>query len=99
MAEVCATHPARAANGRCARCGKATCTLCALDIDGVLYCSLLCFTKTTLEAKDKRMTPAPDPLSQIDLNGPAEPDLSAEAALKEAKADASVILSAADGID
>ncbi|MBI3856935.1 MAG: hypothetical protein HY293_14705 [Planctomycetes bacterium] len=79
MADVCATHPGRNATGRCVRCSRATCPLCVLDVDGTLYCSLLCFTEQTLEAKEKppkRKPPAgPDPLSSIDFKPAPEGSL------------------------
>lgn len=71
MAGMCITHRARTATGNCVRCGGGTCALCVLDVDGILYCSVLCFTEQALEAKGKPLVRKSDPLAAIDLNEPS----------------------------
>src|SRR5882672_10645939 len=71
MAETCAKHPERASAGACKRCGGSCCSLCMLDVDGNIFCSLLCFTEHTLETKRRTLrdpnppaakaAPAPEP--------------------------------------
>lgn len=71
MAGMCITHRARSATGACVRCGGGTCALCVLDVDGTLYCSVLCFTEQALEAKGKPLVRNADPLAAVDLSEPS----------------------------
>jgi chemotaxis protein histidine kinase CheA len=96
MADACTTHPGRTSTGRCLRCGNGTCALCVLDIDGALYCSVLCFTEQTLKAKGKRL-PSPDPLAAVDLQPEPSVVLTPEEA--EPVDDSSVMMSAAESED
>ena len=45
MSQTCAQHPDRESEGACLRCGKATCALCKVEVDGSVFCSVLCFTE------------------------------------------------------
>src|SRR5579872_3496031 len=64
MPDSCPKHPDRPSAGTCQTCGKSTCPVCMLDVDGALYCSLGCFTESTIgaEGAPARMEPpAPPP--------------------------------------
>ncbi|HVE43105.1 MAG TPA: hypothetical protein VNM14_24735, partial [Planctomycetota bacterium] len=66
MSETCSQHPEKASEGSCLRCGKGTCALCKVDVDGAVYCSVLCFTEGPAETP-----PAPaaaDPLAGIGID-------------------------------
>src|SRR5437868_13311273 len=81
MAEVCSKHSDRAATGACKQCGSSCCALCMLDVDGSIYCSLLCFTEQSLATKRKT------------LREPALPPPTPESTPPAAAADAAEILS------
>ncbi|MBV8881353.1 MAG: hypothetical protein JO332_15410, partial [Planctomycetaceae bacterium] len=55
MPDSCAKHADRAATGTCKRCDSPCCSLCTLDVDGSIYCSLLCFTEQSLATKRKSL--------------------------------------------
>ncbi|HLY11295.1 MAG TPA: B-box zinc finger protein [Planctomycetota bacterium] len=55
MPDSCAKHPDRASAGACKRCGGSTCPVCMLDVDGSIFCSLLCFTEQTLSTKRRTL--------------------------------------------
>src|SRR5579859_7279037 len=55
MPDVCSKHSDRAATGVCKQCDSSSCSLCMLDVDGSIYCSLLCFTEQSLETKRKTL--------------------------------------------
>ena len=106
MADPCATHPERASSGGCVRCSRRVCPLCVVDVDGTLYCSILCFTEQTLETKrktlrDKSGAPGADPLAGLDLGGPdpasdlSEPSIVLPASQASPTEDSSILLSAA----
>src|SRR6185295_4650561 len=69
MAAMCVNHPERVSAGTCGRCGRETCSLCRLDVDGRLFCSLFCFTEHALATKRKslREQTEADPLSNFDF--------------------------------
>src|SRR6185295_335575 len=92
MAAMCVNHPERSSAGTCGRCGRETCSLCRLDVDGRLFCSLFCFTEHALATKRKslREQTEADPLSNFDF---ADSSTSADAltepsvVMKEEQAD------------
>src|SRR6185295_638356 len=98
MSNPCGTHPNRASTGACVRCAQRTCPLCVVDVDGTIFCSILCFTEQTLAAKGKtlRTKNKPDPLASVDFREPT-------VVLNEAEADppddSSVMMSAAESED
>src|SRR5687768_11002563 len=51
MPQPCAQHPDRTADAFCQKCGKWTCALCKVDIDGSVFCSVLCFTEESVDTK------------------------------------------------
>jgi chemotaxis protein histidine kinase CheA len=82
MPSWCAKHPTRAATGTCKRCGKSTCSFCSVEVDGNVFCSVLCFTETTLSKQGKSLKKPPgargagavhDPLASIDFKKAAAP--------------------------
>src|SRR5262245_28336426 len=65
MSDKCSTHPDRASNGACARCGNRTCALCRVEVGGGAFCSIVCFTEQALEAKGKTLQiKRKDPLAE-----------------------------------
>src|SRR5579864_4873629 len=55
MPDVCSKHSDHVATGVCKQCGSSCCSLCMLDVDGSIYCSLLCFTEQSLATKRKTL--------------------------------------------
>src|SRR4029453_9591491 len=64
MSETCSQHPDRPSEGSCLRCGKGTCALCKVDVDGSVFCSVLCFTEGPAETPPA----ASDPLAGMGLD-------------------------------
>jgi hypothetical protein len=83
MSQTCAQHPDRAAEGNCQRCGKTTCSMCKVDMDGSLFCSMLCFTEGP--------STSVDPLAGVGL------DASSSQVPKAVLDDDSVVLPASQG--
>jgi len=64
MSDTCSQHPDRPSEGSCLRCGKGTCALCKVDVDGQVFCSVLCFTEGPAETAPA----ASDPLAGMGLD-------------------------------
>src|SRR3954464_13019678 len=74
MAEFCAKHPDRTTTGPCKSCGKFTCILCMMDVDGSIFCSLSCFTMQTLNTNSRTLREPLAPPGAAPAAPPSEPD-------------------------